>query len=301
MAFGAPCQADSMSAPLLPLTTAAAPGRRRIGVALALGAAITALFIVVALVAPFWTPWDTGVISVQGRLRPPGLQHWLGTDALGRDLLSMLMKGATASIGVACVAVLVGAGVGVPLGLWGAARGGWVDELLMRANDVIFAFPALLLAILMTTFLGPGAVNAMLAIGIFNIPVFARVVRGSALGLWTRDFVLAAHVAGKGQARISYEHVLPNLAGLLWVQLSIQLSLGIVAETGLSYIGLGTQPPRPSWGRMLADAQTLTVLAPTLAVFTGIAVVLAVLGLHLLGDGLRDRLDPRLQGAGVRP
>jgi peptide/nickel transport system permease protein len=193
---------------------------------------------------------------------------------------------------VAGVAVGVGAALGLPLGLWAAARGGWVDELIMRGNDVVFAFPSLLLAILLTAVLGPGAVNAILAIGVFNIPVFARVVRGGALGLWSREFMLAARVAGKGPVRISFEHVLPNLSGLLLVQLSIQFSMGLLAETGLSYVGLGTQPPLPSWGRMLADAQTLTALAPTLALFPGIAVVLAVLGFNLLGDGLRERSHP---------
>jgi len=262
----------------------------RLGLVLSLG------FVALALLALWWTPFDTAQLAVAERLQGPGARHWLGTDQLGRDVLSLLMRGAATSLGVALVAVAVGAGLGVPLGLWAAARGGWVDELIMRANDVVFAFPSLLLAILITTWLGPGALNAILAIAVFNIPVFARIVRGGALGLWTREFILAARVAGKGRLRISAEHVLPNLAGLLLVQLSIQLSLGLLAETGLSYLGLGTQPPLPSWGRMLADAQTLTALAPSLALFPGLAVMLAVLGFNLLGDGLRDRLDPRLQG-----
>ncbi len=261
---------------------------------LTLGVGLSLAFVALGLVSLFWTPWNTTELAVAQRLQGPDAQHWLGTDQLGRDVLSMLMQGAATSLGVACVAVFVGVLLGVPLGLWAAARGGWVDELIMRANDIVFAFPSLLLAILLTTTLGPGAVNAILAIGIFNIPVFARVVRGGALGLWTREFILAARVAGKSTARISIEHVLPNLAGLLLVQLSIQLSMGLLAETGLSYVGLGTQPPLPSWGRMLADAQTLTALAPTLALFPGLAVMLAVLGFNLLGDGLRDRLDPRL-------
>jgi len=181
--------------------------------------------------------------------------------------------------------------IGVPLGLLAAARRGAVDELVMRGNDLIFAFPSLLLAILITAVFGPGAVNAIIAIGIFNIPVFARVTRGGALQLWTRDYILAARVAGKGAARISFEHVLPNLIGLLAVQGAIQFSLGIIAEAGLSYVGLGAQPPVPSWGRMLNDAQTLTVLAPSLALYPGIAILLFVLGLNLLGDGLRRRRE----------
>jgi len=263
---------------------------------LRIGAALSLVFVALALLSLVWTPWSSTELSIAQRLQGPGAAHWLGTDQLGRDVLSMLMQGAATSLGVACVAVLVGLLLGLPLGLWAAARGGWVDELLMRANDIVFAFPSLLLAILLSTALGPGAVNAILAIGIFNIPVFARVVRGGALALWTREFILAARVAGKSTARISAEHVLPNLAGLLLVQLSIQLSMGLLAETALSYMGLGTQPPLPSWGRMLADAQTLTALAPTLAFFPGLAVLLAVLGFNLLGDGLRDRLDPHLAG-----
>jgi peptide/nickel transport system permease protein len=159
----------------------------------------------------------------------------------------------------------------------------------MRGNDLLFAFPSLLLAILITAVFGPGAVNAIIAIGIFNIPVFARVTRGGALDLWSRDYVLAARVAGKGRLRISFEHLLPNLAGLLLVQGTIQFSLGVIAEAGLSYVGLGAQPPSPSWGRMLNEAQTLTALAPSLALYPGLAVVLFVLGLNLLGDGLRQR------------
>jgi len=176
---------------------------------------------------------------------------------------------------------------GMPLGLLAAARRGPVDELIMRANDLVFAFPALLLAILITAVFGPGAVNAIIAIGIFNIPVFARVVRAGAITLWTRDYILAARVSGKEPMRISLEHILPNLTGLLVVQGTIQFSLGVLAEAGLSYVGLGAQPPTPSWGRMLNEAQTLTALAPSLALFPGFAVLLFVLGLNLLGDGLR--------------
>jgi peptide/nickel transport system permease protein len=161
----------------------------------------------------------------------------------------------------------------------------------MRSNDLVFAFPSLLLAILITAVFGPGAVNAIIAIGIFNIPIFARVTRGGALDLWTRDYILAARVAGKRSLRISFEHVLPNLVALLVVQGTIQFSLGVIAEAGLSYVGLGAQPPTPSWGRMLNEAQTLTALAPSLALFPGFAVVLFVLGLNLLGDGLRRRRD----------
>ncbi|MCB1415660.1 MAG: ABC transporter permease, partial [Nitratireductor sp.] len=186
-------------------------------------------------------------------------------------------------------------GLGVPLGCWAAARGGWLDEVLMRFNDLVFAFPALLSAVMITAIFGPGAVNAIIAIGIFNIPVFARLTRGAALSLWTREFVLAARVSGKGAARISLEHILPNIANLLIVQGTIQFSLGILAEAGLSYVGLGAQPPMPSWGRMLFEAQTMMAIAPHMAIFPGLAIILTVLGLNLMGDGLRDALDPRLR------
>jgi peptide/nickel transport system permease protein len=205
------------------------------------------------------------------------------------------MVGARTSIAVALVAVGIGMGVGVPLGLLAAAnRGGLIDEAVMRGNDLVFAFPALVIAILITAVFGPSAVNAILAIGIFNIPVFARVTRGAALSLWTLDYILAARVAGKGRARISVEHILPNIASVLIVQGTIQFSLGILAEAGLSYVGLGAQPPTTSWGRMLAEAQTLIYTNPALAILPGLAIVFTVLGLNLLGDGLRDRLDPRL-------
>ncbi|MDO5622864.1 MAG: ABC transporter permease [Paracoccus sp. (in: a-proteobacteria)] len=264
--------------------------------ALWLGAALTGLAVAAALIALVWTPYDPTAQSIAARLQPPSPAHWLGTDHLGRDMLTMVMTGAQVSILVAALAVGIGAGLGVPLGLLAAARrGGWLDELIMRGNDLIFAFPSLVIAVLLTTVFGPSATNAIIAIGIFNIPVFARVTRGGALPIWTLDYIRAARVAGKGAGRISAEHILPNIANLLIVQGTIQFSLGILAEAGLSYVGLGTQPPTPSWGRMLADAQTMVTLAPHVAIVPGLAITLTVLGLNLLGDGLRDRLDPRLK------
>lgn len=248
-----------------------------------------------AAVSFFWTPYDVTRLNIGDKLQAPGANYWLGTDHFGRDILSMLMVGARTSIAVALVAVGIGVGFGVPLGLLAAARrGSWIDELVMRFNDLVFAFPALIIAILITAIYGPGAINAIIAIGIFNVPVFARLTRGAALSLWTREFVMAARVAGKGALRISIEHVLPNVANLLIVQSTIQFSLGILAEAGLSYVGLGAQPPTPSWGRMLAESQTLITLSPHVAIFPGLAIVVSVLGLNLLGDALRDRLDPRL-------
>jgi peptide/nickel transport system permease protein len=265
-------------------------------VQLVAGAALAGVFLALALVSLVWTPHDVAALSIADRLLPASSRHLLGTDHFGRDILSMLMVGARTSIAVALVAVGIGVAAGVPLGLLAAAnRGGLVDEVVMRTNDLVFAFPSLVIAILITAVFGPSAVNAIIAIGIFNIPVFARVTRGAALSLWTLDYVLAARVAGKGRARISVEHVLPNILSLLVVQGTIQFSLGILAEAALSYVGLGAQPPTPSWGRMLAEAQTMFYGNPSLAILPGLAIVLTVLGLNLIGDGLRDLLDPRLR------
>ncbi len=266
--------------------------------AFTLGLALSLAALSATLVSLVWTPYDVTTLSIANKLQPPSPDHWLGTDHFGRDIASMLMAGARTSIAVALVAVGIGMGLGVPLGLLAAAnRGSMTDEVVMRSNDLIFAFPSLVIAILITAVFGPSAVNAIIAIGIFNIPVFARFTRGGALSLWTLDYIRAAEVAGKGRVRISAEHILPNIANLLIVQGTIQFSLGILAEAGLSYVGLGAQPPTPSWGRMLAEAQTMATIAPHVAIFPGLAIVLTVLGLNLLGDGLRDRLDPRLRHA----
>jgi len=273
-----------------------APVGRRIfrHAGLIIGAALTALLVLVAIVSLVWTPQSATAIDVARKLAPPSAAHWLGTDHFGRDVASMLMVGARNSIMVGIVAVSIGVGIGVACGLAAAARGGWVEEALMRLADFTFAFPAVLSAILITALLGPGAFNSILAIGIFNVPAFARLSRGAARGIWVRDFILAARVAGKGRLRITIEHVLPNIASLLIVQATIQFGVAILAEAGLSYLGLGTQPPNPSWGRMLNEAQTFLFIAPRLAIYPGLAIVLAVLGLNLVGDGLRDAIDPRL-------
>ncbi|MXN65638.1 ABC transporter permease subunit [Stappia sp. GBMRC 2046] len=261
----------------------------------AVGAAITALVLLAAILSLVWTPYPIDQLSVADKLKGPSADHLLGTDHYGRDILSMLMIGARTSIAVALVAVGIGIVIGVPLGLLGAARGGWIDEGIMRFNDLVFAFPALLSAVMITAIFGPGAVNAIVAIGIFNIPVFARVARGGALAYKSREFVMAAQVAGKGRVRIIAEHILPNIANLLIVQGTIQFSLGILAEAGLSYVGLGAQPPVATWGRMLNEAQTMMAFAPQLALYPGLAIVATVMGLNLLGDGLRDILDPKLK------
>jgi peptide/nickel transport system permease protein len=248
-----------------------------------------------ALLSFFWTPYATDAVDISSKLLAPSPGHPLGTDHFGRDVLSMIMVGARNSLLVALVAVGIGVGIGVPLGLFAAARPGLVGETIMRTNDVIFAFPSLLMAVMITAAYGVGAINAIVAIGIFNIPVFARVTRGAALSLWMREYILAARVAGKGPFLISVQHVLPNLAGLLVVQSAIQFALAVVAEAGLSYVGLGVQPPLPSWGRMLAEAQTMIGFAPWLAVFPGLAIMILVYGFGLVGDGLSEHLDPRIR------
>jgi len=265
---------------------------------LTLGTILSSLVVLAALVSFVWTPFDYTAMNIPAKLQTPNAQHWFGTDHFGRDIFSMIMVGARTSIAVALVAVGIGIALGVPLGLMAAARRGtWTDELIMRGNDLVFAFPSLVIAILITAIYGAGAINAIIAIGIFNIPVFARITRGAALSLWEREFILAARVSGKSGARISLEHILPNVMNLLIVQGTIQFSLGILAEAGLSYVGLGAQPPLPSWGRMLADAQTMVSFAPHLALIPGMAIILTVLGLNLMGDGLRDYLDPKLRVA----
>ncbi|WP_299755530.1 ABC transporter permease [uncultured Boseongicola sp.] len=263
---------------------------------LVVGAALTGFFTIAALISFLWVPYDIEALNIADRMKTPSFSHLLGTDHFGRDILSMVMIGARTSIAVALVAVGIGMGLGVPLGLAAAARkGSLLDELIGRGNDLVFAFPSLLIAILITATFGPSALNAIIAIGIFNVPVFARLTRGSALSIWKRDFILAARVSGKNSAQISVEHILPNLSSLLIVQGTIQFSLAILAEAALSYVGLGAQPPTPSWGRMLADSQTMISLAPHLALAPGLAIVFTVLGLNLLGDGFRDVFDPRLR------
>ena len=258
------------------------------------GAAIVLMLVISATVSLFWSPYPVGDIDIPNKLAGPSAQHWFGTDSLGRDIASLLLVGSQNSLLVGFIAVGIGLGLGVPLGLLASARRGWIEEVVMRAADFTFAFPALLSAILLTAIYGPGLVVSITDIGIFNIPVFARITRGAANAVWSRDFTLAAKAAGKTKWAITWEHVLPNVASVLIVQATVQFAIAILAEAALSYLGLGTQPPNPSWGRMLNEAQSQMFQAPMLAVYPGIAIALAVLGLNLMGDGLRDLLDPRL-------
>ena len=258
------------------------------------GAVLTLLLAGAALLSLFWAPYPPAEIDIPAKLQAPSFAHWLGTDSLGRDITSQLLVGAQNSIVVGLIAVGIGMGLGVLLGCVASAKRGWVEELIMRASDFTFAFPALLSAIMLTAIYGPGLVMSIVAIGIFNIPVFARITRGAANAVWARDFITAARAAGKGPLAITLDHVLPNIASPLIVQASISFATAILAEAALSYLGLGTQPPQPSWGRMLNEAQTQMFQAPMLAVYPGVAIVLSVLGLNLMGDGLRDLMDPKL-------
>lgn len=258
-----------------------------------LGLLLSGLVVLAAALSVIWLPYDPAAIDVLHRLEGPSPTHWLGTDALGRDQLSMILAGARLSLGVGVAAVAAGLLLGVVLGLLAAVRGGWLDEVVMRLSDVAFAFPAVLTAILITTVWGPGTLNAILAIALFNVPVFARLTRGAALAVMARDFVRAARALGLEEGAIARRHVLPNIAGLLAVQASAQFALAILAEAGLAYLGLGTPPPNPSWGRMLFEAQSYLHAAPLGAVIPGLAIAVAVLGFNRLGEAWRDRLAAR--------
>jgi len=262
-----------------------------------IGAVLSLLLILAAALSLVWTPWSPYEMDLASKLQKPSWTHWLGTDTFGRDVASLLLVGARASILVGVIAVGIGLTVGTALGLLAAAKRGWIEEAIMRLTDFTMAFPAILSAIMMTAVFGAGIVNAIIAIGIYNIPTFARITRASANAIWSREYVAAARACGKGAFAITMQHVLPNISAVLIVQITIRFAVAILAEAALSYLGLGTQPPQPSWGRMLSEAQTMMFQAPLLAVFPGMAIALAVLGLNLLGDGLRDLLDPRLARA----
>lgn len=259
-----------------------------------IGLVLTGTMIFLALLSLFWTPHSPTEIVISQKLEPPSMSHWFGTDQFGRDILSMIMAGAQTSIVVGLIAVSLGAVIGVSLGLWAAARRGWTEDAIMRVSDLNMAFPVILIAILLTAGWGPGITNAILALGIYNISVFARQVRGAAIGMWEREFVLAARAAGKGDVAITFGHVLPNIISVIVVQATISFAIAILAEAALSYLGVGSQPPDPSWGRMLAESQKYIFFKPVIAVWPGLAIVLSVLGLNLIGDGLRDLVDPRL-------
>lgn len=256
------------------------------------GLALTMVVIITAIISLFWTPYNANEMNPRHRLEPPSFAHLLGTDQYGRDILSRVMVGAVNSITVGLVTVCIGMLAGIVLGLVAAYFGRWADESIMRLSDLLFGFPAVLTAILISTIWRPSITNVMVAIGIFYIPVFARLTRAVALTVWTREFIDAARTSGTSEWAITIQHVLPNLISPIIIQATIQFAVAILAEAGLSYLGLGTQPPHASWGRMLYEAQTFMDISPWMSIFPGIAIAWTVLGFNLLGDGIRDRLDP---------
>ena len=259
-----------------------------------MGACITVAILLTGLLSLLYTPYPPTRMDLSARFEAPTWTHWFGTDQYGRDILSRVMKGSTNSIIVGLVAVSIGMSFGILLGSLAAFFRGWIDEAIMRVSDVLYGFPAVLSAILITSILGPGIVNSMIAIGIFNIPIFARITRATSLSLCERDFVTSGKALWRGSAGIIWRYILPNILSPLIVQGTVQFAIAVLAEAGLSYLGLGTQPPHASWGRMLNEAQTFMGTSPWLAIFPGCAIAVAVLGFNLLGDGLRDVLDPRL-------
>lgn len=266
---------------------------KRIDWDLTIGAGITAVFLLIGLLSLVYTPYPPNAQRIEIRLSPPSLAHPLGTDQLGRDVLSRLMEGARHSLAVALTAVFLGACAGTTLGMIAGWCPGILDEVLMRTVDFIMGFPILLFALLIAAVLGPGMRNSLIAIAVANVPVFARLTRGNLLSLREREFVLAARACGAETGRILYAHLLPNLISPLLIQGTISLGTAILADAGLSYLGLGIQPPHPSWGRMVYEARSFLALDPWLAIYPGLAIALSILGFNLLGDGLRDRFDPR--------
>lgn len=269
------------------------------GAGLRVGAIGSLLFLLLGFTSIAWTPHPIEALNVGAALQDPGMLFWFGSDHLGRDLLSLVMKGVLTSFVVAGVAVVIGAILGVPLGLAAAVWGGPVNWLLDRVSDFLITFPALIIAILLAAVFGPGAIVIMVAFGIFSIPAFARVTREGWSRLHDRDYVAAARMAGMGTLEIARRHLAPSIAGLLLVQALTQLALGIIAEACLSYVGLGAQTPASSLGLMLKDAQPYAALKPMLALIPGIVILLIVMALHLAADGFREQIDPKLRRAGA--
>jgi peptide/nickel transport system permease protein len=260
------------------------------------GVILVGLVVLAALVSFVWTPLDPLRVDAAIRLLGPSRDHLLGTDKFGRDLVSQIMVGARSTLYVGVVAVGVAAVIGTPLGILAGMSQRWLGEFIMRVNDLLLAFPALLLAIMFGAVFGASTVTAMIAIGIATVPSFARIARSGTLQVMSTEYVLAARAAGRRKFRIAIRHVLPNIAGLLIVQSSVSFAIAVLSEAALSFLGFGTRPPTPSWGRMLQESQELLAVQPRLALVPGIAIAIAVLGFNLLGDGLRDRLDPKLAG-----
>lgn len=269
--------------------------RRRPDAQLIVGASLIALVVLVALVSLVWTPYDPTRSVTGERLLSPSLAHPMGTDRLGRDILSGIMTGAQITLLVGTVAVAIAAVIGVPLGIIAGMRPKRLGPVIMGGSDVVMAFPGLLLAIVFGAVFGADTSTAMIALGIGSAPAFARVARAGTLQVVGTDYVFAARAANRSGLAIAVRHILPNISGMLVVQCSVNFAIAVLAEAALSFLGLGTKPPTPSWGRMLQDSQQFLGTHDYLAIFPGLAIAVAVLGFNLLGDALRDRFDPKMR------
>ncbi len=258
-----------------------------------IGGILVFLVLFTAVTSFFATPYNPSKMNIPDRLSPPSRAHWFGTDQYGRDVFSRVITGSRNSLFVGLLAVSIGIVFGVPAGSLSAYFGGNLDSAIMRAMDVFYGFPPVITAVLITSVFGPSLTNSTLAIGIFNIPIFARLTRGNFLSVKERQFVEAARASGRSEFEVVFRHVLPNVSSPIIVQTTTQFALAVLAEAALSYLGLGIQPPHPSWGLMLKQAQTFMRLSPWPAIFPGLSIVITVLGFNLAGDGLRDLLDPR--------
>jgi peptide/nickel transport system permease protein len=259
------------------------------------GAAIVLAFIVLAVLAPVLVPFNPTQGNLNDRLQSFSSTHWLGTDELGRDLLSRILYGARISLQIQIVAVVLSLVIGVVLGALSGYLGGYVDTLIMRCMDILLAFPGIFLALGIIAALGPGLMNLMFAAGISSIPQFARIVRASILSLKEREFVEAALALGSGSNRVMFRHLLPNCMAPIIVQSTLRMATVLLTASGLSFLGLGVQPPTPEWGAMLSNARSYLIVAPHVATIPGLAIMIVVVGFNLFGDGLRDTLDPRLR------
>jgi peptide/nickel transport system permease protein len=260
-----------------------------------IGLAIILLFALMAIFAPYVAPYDPIATSWSLVRKAPSSAHWFGTDDLGRDIMSRIIFGTRASLLAGVISISIAISIGVPLGLLAGYRGGFIDALISRITDAMLACPALILAIALAAFLGPSLTNAMIAIGITATPIFIRLTRGQAINVKVENYIEAAEAIGNSSVRIALRHVLPNVIPALLVQITLSIAAAIIAEAALSFLGLGQQPPAPSWGSMLNSAQRFLVSAPWMAFWPGLSIFLIVMSFNLLGDGLRDALDPREQ------
>ncbi|MFB7138576.1 ABC transporter permease [Gottfriedia sp. NPDC056225] len=259
------------------------------------GGYIVLFYILVAIFAPLISPKDPFAIDLMHKLQTPSMENWMGTDDKGRDILSRIIYGSRLSISVGFVSVLFGAVFGITLGLIAGYYGKWMDTIIMRVVDVLLAFPGILLALAIISALGPSLINVMVAVGIFSVPMFARIVRGSTLSVRKLEYIDAIRALGATDATIIFKHILPNILSPIIVQATLKLATAILSAAGLSYLGLGAQPPSPEWGAMLSSGRDYLFTAPHIALFPGIAISTLVLGFNIFGDGLRDALDPRMK------